>query len=83
MEVWQWIVFSVSIIISWVLVFFCGIRFGEKLFTAPQKIQGIIRIAYDTDDPDHPAMGLMLESMDQILSTDYVYLKVEKKNFPE
>ena len=47
-----------------------------------KKAQGILRLAYDQDDPGHPAMGLMIESMDYLLSHDTVLLEIEKKNFP-
>lgn len=45
--------------------------------------RGVIRLAYDPDDPGHPAMGLMLESMDYILNHNTMIVAIEKKNFPE
>lgn len=46
------------------------------------KPEGILRIAYDRDDPNHPAMGLEIESLNYILTHDTVTLAIEKKGFP-
>ena len=47
------------------------------------KIKGTLRLAYDVDDPAHPAMGLIIESMEYVLTNDTILLSIEKKNFPE
>lgn len=44
--------------------------------------KGTIRIAYDPDDPTHPVMGLVIDSLEYILNTDRIVLTVEKKGFP-
>lgn len=46
------------------------------------KKNGILRLAYDQDDPFHPAMGLEIESLDYILNHDSVFLKIVKIGFP-
>ena len=48
-----------------------------------KNVRGVIRLAYDEDDPGHPAMGLMLENLEYIMSHEFITLKVEKKNFPK
>ena len=47
------------------------------------KIKGTLRLAYDIDDPGHPALGLVIESMEYLLTNETVLLAIEKKNFPE
>jgi len=46
------------------------------------KKNGILRLAYDQDDPTHPAMGLEIETLDYILNHDSIYLEIEKIGFP-
>ena len=76
MEIWEWILLIGGYILSGVLGYIYG-----KARSRP-SIHGIIRLVYDPDDPDHPAMGLVLENMDYIMSQNCIYLGIEKKNFP-
>ena len=47
-----------------------------------QKPEGLLKLVYDTDDPDHPAMGLEIASLNYILTHDLILLTIEKKGFP-
>ena len=79
---WEYlVVFIFAFILGWVV----GVIMMRKSYEAKYnpKIKGTLRLAYDVDDPDHPAMGLIIESMNYLLTNDTVLLAVEKKNFPE
>ena len=67
------------------LGFLGAVFLGKKLFIPDvmKHAQGVIRLVYDEDDPDHPAMGLMLENLDYILNNEFIVLKIEKKGFPD
>lgn len=54
-------------------------RLKEK-YNATKK--ATLRLAYDQDDPTHPAMGLEIETLDYILNHDSIYLEIEKIGFP-
>lgn len=43
---------------------------------------GILKVAYDQDDPDHPAMGLEINSLGCVLTNDKIVLDVAKIGFP-
>ena len=47
-----------------------------------RNVRGTLRLAYDEDDPTHPAMGLMIDSMEYLMANDTVTLGIERKNFP-
>lgn len=79
---WEYLVIAIfAFLIGWVV----GVLMMRKSYESKYntKIKGILRLAYDVDDPDHPAMGLMIESMEYLLTNDTVLLAIEKKNFPE
>ena len=79
---WEYLVIALfAFLIGWVV----GVLMMRKSYESKYnpKIKGVLRLAYDVDDPDHPAMGLMIESMEYLLTTDTVLLAIEKKNFPE
>ena len=79
---WEYlIVFIFALILGWII----GVLMTRKSYDAKYntKIKGMLRLAYDPDDPGHPAMGLLIESMDYLLTNDTVLLAIEKKNFPE
>ena len=60
-----------------------GYCIGLAINNSRNKIKGILRLAYDPDNPNYPAMGLMVDSMEYLMSHDLVVLKIEKLNFPK
>lgn len=79
---WEYAVIGLlTFIIGWVI----GVLMTRKSYESKYnpRIKGTLRLAYDADDPGHPAMGLMIESMDYLLANDSILLAIEKKNFPE
>lgn len=46
------------------------------------EVKGILHLAYDKDDPSHPAMGLEIETLEYIMTHDRVVLTVHKIGFP-
>ena len=44
--------------------------------------KGILRVAYDKDEPEWPKMGLEIDSLEYILNNDKVVLTIQKKGFP-
>ncbi len=79
---WEYLVVGLfCAVIGWVT----GVLMMRKSYESKYnpKIKGTLRLAYDVDDPGHPAMGLIIESMEYLLTNDTVLLAVEKKNFPE
>lgn len=79
---WEYVVvFILALIIGWVIGVFMMRKSYESKYNP--RIKGVLRLAYDVDDPGHPAMGLMIESMDYLLANETVLLAIEKKNFPE
>ena len=75
------VLIAVGFIFSMVIGCYIGLKVGKKLYLS--KLHGMIRLAYDPDDPGHPAMGLMLENLDYILSHKVIVLGVEHVGFPE
>jgi len=47
------------------------------------KSEGILKLVYDVDDPNHPAMGLEISSLSYILTHDSILLEIKKVGFPE
>lgn len=64
---------------------FLGFLSTRKALKAKYQLkpEGILRLAYDQDDPAHPAMGLEVDSLYYILTHDAIWLKIVKKGFPE
>lgn len=79
-----WLEYVVIGACALVLGFVVGALMTRKSYGSKynSKIKGTLRLAYDIDDPGHPAMGLMIDSLDYLLSNDTVLLAIEKKNFP-
>lgn len=63
--------------------FFFAVVLGGRWHIHKIKPRGILRLAYDPDDPNHPAMGLMLENMDYILSNKVITLAIQRIGFPD
>ena len=79
---WEYCVIGLlTFILGWIVGVFMTRKSYESKYN-PQ-IKGTLRLAYDVDDPGHPAMGLIIDSMDYLLTNDTVLLAVEKKYFPE
>lgn len=70
----------IGFLAGWFIGFMMCRSILKEKYNADKK--GVLRIAYDQDDPSHPAMGLEIESLDYILSHNSVYLKIEKIGFP-
>ena len=47
------------------------------------EAEGTLKLVYDVDDPNHPAMGLELNSLGYILTHDSVLLEIKKVGFPD
>lgn len=79
---WEYLVVALFVfLIGWVAgVLMTRKSYGSKYNT---KIKGSLRLVYDPDDPGHPVMGLVIESMEYLLANETVLLAIEKKNFPE
>lgn len=79
---WEYLVVALfAFLIGWVVgVLMTRKSYGSKYNT---KIKGSLRLVYDPDDPGHPVMGLVIESMEYLLTNETVLLAIEKKNFPE
>ena len=60
-----------------------GYCIGLAINNSRNKTKGVLRLAYDPDNPNYPAMGLMVDSMEYLMSHDSVVLKIEKLNFPK
>lgn len=79
---WEYVALALLVfILGWLVGVFSARKSLDAKYNT--EVKGVLRLAYDVDDPDHPAMGLMLESMDYLLVNDTVLLAIEKKNFPE
>ena len=79
---WEYLVIAFFVfILGWI----AGVLMMRKSYESKHnpKIKGTLRLAYDIDDPGHPAMGLIIESMEYLLTNETVLLAIEKKNFPE
>jgi hypothetical protein len=79
---WEYVVIGLfTFILGWI----AGVLMMRKSYESKYnpKIKGTLRLAYDVDDPERPAMGLMIESMEYLLTNETVLLAIEKKNFPE
>lgn len=76
-----------DIFIRVLLGFVAGWLFGFLMTRSALKTkyvpQGSLILAYDVDDPSHPAMGLEVESLHYILTHESVMLTIEKRNFPQ
>lgn len=55
----------------------------KEKYKTDLKPEGLLKIVYDVDDPDHPAMGLEIGSLSYILTHDTIVLGIEKKGFPD
>ena len=79
---WEYLVVALFVfLIGWIVgVLMTRKSYGSKYNT---KIKGSLRLVYDPDDPGHPVMGLVIESMEYLLANETVLLAIEKKNFPE
>lgn len=60
-----------------------GYCIGLVINNSRNKAKGVLRLVYDPDNPNYPAMGLMVNSMEYLMSHDSVVLKIEKLNFPK
>lgn len=80
-----WWEYAVIGLFTFVLGWIVGVLMMRKSYESKYnpKVKGTLRLAYDVDDPGHPVMGLMIESMEYLLMNDTVLLAIEKKNFPE
>lgn len=70
----------IGFLAGWFIGFMMARSVLKSKYNAEKK--GILRLAYDQDDPAHPAMGLEIKSLDYILSHDSIYLKIVKIGFP-
>lgn len=74
---------ALTMIAGWFLGFLATRSALKAKYSAEKpEPEGILRLAYDQDDPNHPAMGLEIESLNYILTHDTVTLVIEKKGFP-
>lgn len=80
MSVFEIIIDIAALIISLVFVFGFGYMAGWN--KREKDTNGTLRLVYDPDDPDHPAMGLMIESMVSLENSSHIVLNIEKKNYP-
>lgn len=67
---------------GWFICFGMVRSYFKAKYSLPES-KGILRVAYDQDDPTHPAMGLEIESLSYILDNDIVILKISKIGFPD
>ena len=77
----------IAFIAGWVFGFLMTRSALKNKYAAPNDIlkdefQGSLRVAYDQDDPSHPAMGLEIDSLDYILTHDSINLTITKIGFP-
>lgn len=60
----------------------CKSKYEDKK-QEQEEPKGILKLVYDVDSPDQPAMGLEIESLGYLLTHDSVYLEVVKVGFPK
>jgi hypothetical protein len=73
----------VGYLISAGIGFFAAFCLASKTLSKLMHPKGVIRLVYDSDNPEHPVMGLMLEKLEDILTCKTIVLGVQKVNFPD
>ena len=73
---------TIAMVAGWFIGFLSTRSALKEKYKADLKPEGLLKIVYDVDDPDHPAMGLEIDSLSYILTHDAIVLEVEKKGFP-
>ena len=73
---------AIAMVAGWFIGFLSTRSALKEKYKADLKPEGLLKIVYDVDDPDHPAMGLEIDSLSYILTHDAIVLEIEKKGFP-
>lgn len=73
---------AIAMICGWFIGFLMTRSTLKEKYKLPNP-EGILKLAYDVDDPNHPAMGLEIDSLSYILTHDSILLEIKKVGFPE
>lgn len=73
---------AIAMICGWFIGFLMTRSALKEKYKLPNP-EGILKLAYDVDDPNHPAMGLEIDSLSYILTHDSILLEIKKVGFPE
>ena len=75
---------AVAMLFGWIIGFLMTRSvLKEKYKNSGCNLEGVLKIAYDVDDPDHPKMGLEIDSLNYILTHDSILLEIKKIGFPK
>ena len=70
---------ALCMVVGW----FIGFFMTRSALKQKYNPEGLLKIAYDVDDPSHPAMGLEIESLHYVLTHNTVVLTIQKIGFPK
>lgn len=70
-------------IFGWLIGFLSTRSALKEKYNRSYQPEGTLKLAYDVDDPNHPAMGLEIDSLSYILTHDSILLEIKKVGFPE
>lgn len=74
---------AIAMVAGWFIGFFSTRSALKTKYEASiPEPEGLLKLVYDVDDPAHPAIGLEIESLNYILNSDFVLLKIMKTGFP-
>ena len=73
---------ALCMVAGWFLGFLATRSALRQKYSRMYNPEGLLKVVYDRDDPSHPVMGLEIESLNYILSNDFILLKIIRTGFP-